>query len=355
MTLTPRQKQRVWRLRFASVVILTSLVVIDPEDDALAGPASPEALPAEEAPDVRRARAAFVEGSTLVRKARWAEALAAFERSARLKPHPITTHNMAACLRAMGQYTRARELFVEVLNGSDDSAKERVPEALLADVRGYLSEIEGLLVHLTLTLDPPDTQIAVDGRPLKVTSSERPHQLVAGVEPPGSGRAPPAKTFEILLNPGAHVVSLTRSGYSTVMLNESLAPGSRFTRELVLDRLPAKIHIDANQSGALVHVNQEDLGPVPVAVLRPPGRYDVSVEREGYLPYHAQVTAQPGEVIELEARLAPRRPGIAEEWWFWTAIGVGLVGAAVTTYVVTRPEPERPPLDGGGLGWTLEL
>src|SRR5262249_16858609 len=56
--------------------------------------------------DADAARAAFVEGTTLVKNAQWAEALAAFERADKLKSHPVTTYNIAACERAMGRYTR---------------------------------------------------------------------------------------------------------------------------------------------------------------------------------------------------------------------------------------------------------
>ena len=74
------------------------------------------------------ARAAFVDGMALVDKAQWAEALTAFERAAKLRAHPVTTFNMAACERAMGRYIRARVLYMEALAGSADGAK--LPESL---------------------------------------------------------------------------------------------------------------------------------------------------------------------------------------------------------------------------------
>lgn len=40
--------------------------------------------------------------------------------------------------------------------------------------------------------------------------------------------------------------------------------------------------------------------------------------------------------------------GLTQRWWFWT--GVVVAGAAITTYALTRPDPERPAVNGGGLG-----
>src|SRR6187402_143183 len=60
-------------------------------------------------PQVVKARELFVRGTTLVQSAQWAEALDAFEQSAALRPHPITTYNIGACERALGRYTVARE------------------------------------------------------------------------------------------------------------------------------------------------------------------------------------------------------------------------------------------------------
>src|SRR5689334_19836504 len=76
------------------------------------------AFPASAEDDVKAARDSFVRGGQLVKDADWAGALAAFEESARLRSHPVTTFNVGACLRAMGQYTRARRAFASALDES---------------------------------------------------------------------------------------------------------------------------------------------------------------------------------------------------------------------------------------------
>src|SRR5438477_204503 len=64
---------------------------------------------------VSEARQRFVEGADLVKRAQWAEALAAFERSDRLRPHAVTRYNIGACERALGRYARARASFERAL------------------------------------------------------------------------------------------------------------------------------------------------------------------------------------------------------------------------------------------------
>jgi hypothetical protein len=62
---------------------------------------------------------------------------------------------------------------------------------------------------------------------------------------------------------------------------------------------------------------------------------------------------EPGGRVELSAPLAPEKTPITKTWWFWTLAGGVVALATVTTYFVTRPEPERPDANGGGLGWVL--
>src|SRR5581483_3860869 len=109
---------------------------------------------------VAEARAHFREGAELVEKAQWAEALAAFEHSARLRAHPITQFNIGACERALGRYTQARA----TLAAAVADASGQLPESLQADARAWLAEIDRLLAHLALRVEPADATVALDGR-----------------------------------------------------------------------------------------------------------------------------------------------------------------------------------------------
>ena len=310
--------------------------------------------PPVEDPSVVEARDDFVRGAAFVKNLQYAEALVAFERSARLRPHAATTYNIGVCLRAMGQYTLAQRTLGAALKEDAAADNKQLSEALRAQSSGFLGEIEHVLSSATVSLKPADAAIAVDGRPLEAQGSTTPPTLVAGTRLPGPGEPPPGPTFTMIVDPGAHVLTLSRKGFADVIVNKVFSPGVRTELNLELDRLPATLHFASDRAGATVSVNDVDVGVVPIDITRPSGSYRVVVRDAGYVPYESQVAVQPGEHVNLMAKLSAEKRAITSRWWFWTAAGVVVAGAAIGTYFATRPAPERPPVDGGGLGWAVQ-
>src|ERR1700745_4106062 len=100
------------------------------------------------------ARAACKEGTALVEKAQWAEALGAFERADAARRHAITTYNIAACERAMGRYTRARRMFARALAENAASGEKELPASLAEEATGALDQVDRILVRVTLLVEP---------------------------------------------------------------------------------------------------------------------------------------------------------------------------------------------------------
>jgi hypothetical protein len=316
-------------------------------------PAARADEPVPEDPAVKAARTQFLQGADLVRNERWADALAAFERADKIKPHPITTYNIAQCERALGHYTRARRSLLAALK-LDERAGHVLPESARNDARGLLAEIERIMPRVAVKLAPVDAALAVDGRPLeRLADAAGARVFVAGTRPAGRGEAPGVASFTVLLDPGAHVFTVSRAGYQDVVVNRSFPPGTKQALSLELDRLPATIRVTSSLRDAVVHVGESDVGNPPVEVSRIAGTYHVSVAHHGYLTYETDVFARPGEHVDISAPMHPEKRSIVQQWWFWTIAGAVLTGAALTTYFLTRPDPTRPPVDGGGLGWTL--
>jgi hypothetical protein len=291
--------------------------------------------------DLAEARAEYLRGTSLVEKLEWAEALGAFERSAQLRPHAVTTYNVGVCQRALGQYTRARATLERALD-------EKLPASLEEEARGLSAEIDRLLAHVTVTLSPAEAAIAVDGHPLQVITRDGRTLLIAGSLPHGPGAPAPSASFEMIANPGLHVITLSRKGYNDVVVQRSLAPGSTSELRLELEKLPATLHVTANQPGAIVAVDEVDIGAAPVDVQRPAGSHRVVVKKPGFVPYRTEVQVNAGEEANLSAALSKEKLQIAKKWWFWTAL-VAVVGAgAVLTWALTRPPP---PYDQGNTGW----
>ncbi len=348
-----RNELTAFILACAALAPRTAFADEDPKAPATTAPA-----PAEDETTLA-ARKEFVEGTALVRAERWGEALAAFERAAKLKEHAITTYNIAQCERAMGQFTRARQALGKALAQHEASKGAELPDSVVTEAKALGSELDRILPRVTVTLAPADAAIAIDGRRLEPTVAvvEGPATFVAGTMPPGPGKSPGPSTFTIVANPGAHVVTVSRQGYQDVVVTRTFAPGASTPLDLQLDRLPATLHVTSNLADAVVRVNDSDVGNAPVEVSRIAGRYRVFVSRKGFLPFETELSVRPGERAEIDAALKEDKPALTQRWWFWAGIGVVAVGVATATYFAARSsaDPQRPPTDGGGLGWSLQV
>ena len=315
------------------------------------------AAPASAGPDERaaQARSAFLEGTALVQKSQWAEAIEAFERASAIAPHAITTYNLGACERATGHFTSARTRFETALAQHAASGGKELPPNLLAETRAVLDELEHIVVRVTMRVQPEGAALAVDGRPLEPVGPAAEPPLLVLAKRAGAGSAPPARSFVLLLDPGAHVFVFARKGFANAVVNRSFRPGERADLDLSLDLLPATLHIGSNRPRAVVSVDGVDIGPAPADLRRPAGEHAVVVREPGFTPYMTRVSLSPGEETRLDAALAPEKPSLFSRWWFWTAAGVVVTGAAVATYALTRPEPRRAEVGSGTLGWSVSL
>ncbi|MEM6789017.1 MAG: PEGA domain-containing protein [Myxococcota bacterium] len=301
--------------------------------------------------DVTRARRLFREGAALAGEGLWAQALARYERADALSPHASIAYNIGVCERALGHGTRARRAFERALKRDTEAEEPALAESTRTTIDAYRRELEGLMATLTVTLVPASATMTIDGRPL----TRRGTRWVAGLAPPGPATTRKGKRRVIEVDPGLHVIVVKSPGFEDVVLRETLAPGADEKRDLTLARLPGELQISADRKGAAVSVDGVDVGLAPVSLRRPAGAYHVEVRKAGFEPYLADVRLKPASEVALEAVLAAEEVGLHERWWFWTSIGAALAGAAVVTYFVVRPEPTQPPLDGGGLGWTVRL
>jgi len=122
-----------------------------------------------------------------------------------------------------------------------------------------------------------------------------------------------------------------------------LAPGA-FARS-------GGIEIVANLAGAKVTVGGQPRGKTPIEPLKlpAPARYDIRVEKLGYVPFATRIALPPDGEINVTAELSLR--GAAPAWyqhWYVLAGGGLLVAALVggAVYVGTRDASDRVPVSG---------
>ena len=367
-SVTPNQEHSVGLpgrrpLRFAfakrlSLVICIACAVASPVQASEQAP-KPKTIESE-AVAKEEATAAFKAGTALVSEAKWAEALAAFERANGILPHAITLFNIGICERALGRYTAARKTFDAALV-EDKSGRTQLPDRLKQDIAGFLQEIEGLLVRVAVTVNPSSVSLAVDGRPLWQTprgaEETGPHVLVAGLLPAGKGEPLPASSFVLEMDSGRHVLTFSRPGHSDSIVAKDFVSGKAPPLDVSLDELPATIAISADQPGAIVTVEGRDFGPVPIVLQRPAGSYRVLVEKDGFVTSEALLNVKAGEESDYLATLPVYEPAITETWWFWTLSAVAVTGVGIGTYFLVEGlrEPERATIGSGSLGWRVPL
>jgi hypothetical protein len=209
-------------------------------------------------PNVAEARAAFREATSLARQAQWGEALLAFERSSRLRPHTFTTYNIGYCERALGRYTRARKFLAKALAENEARGGNALSADVIADAKKYLGEIDQRLARATVTLSPPDAAIAVDGRPLEVVAADRSLPvLAAGTRDLAPGEVPSVTRFELLLDPGAHAFTVSRAGSSDLLVSHNFQAGAREPIDLKLVVAPSSTRVEMAAAPTAVHVDRE--------------------------------------------------------------------------------------------------
>lgn len=301
--------------------------------------------------DLQKARAEFVTATDHVKNARWGEALAAFERSAALKSHALTTYNIAACERALGRYTRARATLKRALDADAAAGNRELPKSFAVDARRWIEEMDGLVVRASVTLIPVDATLLVDGAPL----AREGDTLIAGLPSVTDAVKTPGGRFTLLVDPGDHLFAVSRAGFANAVVQKHLDPGGTPSLTLDLQSLPAEIRVSANLAGAVVSIDDLDSGVAPIQLTRPAGIYHVTVRKSGYVPYVTTVRVNAGERPTLQADLVQEKTPIYKSGWFWSAAALVVTGAAVGTYFLTRPDPQRPAPDGGGLGWVVSV
>ena len=303
------------------------------------------------ADDTTAARDAFREGVDLINAQQWGDALAAFERASKLKPHALATYNMGVAERALGHLTRARVHFLTAIDQDARAGHTELPASFADEARGLLGEIDARLVHVDVRVDAKDAVLTIDGRPLAPDPTSKTTALFAGVATPAA--KPPAlgERFEVLVDPGERELVLQKEGFAPAVVRERWAPGVRDEVRLSLTALDATIRVEAERSNAVVRLQGLDVGVAPVTVRRPPGTYALDVRSPGYVTYETKVQVGPGGRAQLFAKL-PKEPFIlTKQWWFWTGVVAVVGGGILTAYLLTRPPADW---EKGSTGWLAQ-
>jgi hypothetical protein len=199
-------------MRIAPVVVIGAGLGL-----ALGAPAARAAPPKPPKPEVKttaqkEAERHFQSGVQLFKEAKYAEALAEFERAYEISPQPLVLYNIAGCHRELSQYSEAVAYYRRFLS----EGKDKVKPARLAAAQAELDGILARIARVTVTVTPgvSGVSLILDGTPI-----DKPE-------------------MPLILPPGEHRLVARAEGRTETERSLRVASGDELAVELVLAERP---------------------------------------------------------------------------------------------------------------------
>lgn len=187
----------------------------------------------------------------------------------------------------------------------------------------------------------------------------------------------------IELDPGAHIVTVRRSGYRDFTRRITAKEGELTELGVVMEPTAGFLSVKADVAGARVLINGEDKGVAPLdSLMLPGGSYEIVVQREGFRPESQRIAVRAGKEYTVDVNLrpealaradSPRAPvltpsaisepspftqqpatevasasPLTSRWYFWAGVGAVVTAAAVGTVMATSQQPLDPNKVCGG-------
>ena len=245
------------------------------------------------------------------------DALRAYQEAYALSADPALLYNQAQALKALGRYPQALAMFERF--GTD------APPALLARVPGLsklVAEVRARVAVLRVACNVDGAQVIVGDRVIGETG----------------------KLGEVALDAGSVTLVVQREGYFPVRRPVQLVGGG--TTAIDVELLPRAtagvLSVIVEPPAARVTIDGKFQGDAPIELVLPAGTHDVALSSPGYEPLSSKA------VVAADARGEVRltmqaTPSITSRWWFWTGVGVVVVGGVALTIALTT---DRAPPTG---------
>jgi len=260
--------------------------------------------------DVAEAKAHFQAGVKLLKAENYAGAAVEFEESVALYPTANVLFNLANCYKALHRYADSLATFERLEKEFGDEIKLAMKEAIAR----HQQEIRDIVAQLTIRVEPEGARVEVGDA----------HEGEGPVVGP------------VVLSPGEYEVKVSLDGYEETTLRIKLVAKAVEERTLTLVPAPAALSVKADQEGARVIVDGEEVGQTPLygPIELAQGEHTVLVSKDGFEDSERDVVLGPGESFTLDLIMA----------------SVG--GPDGDTLVVPSDDPRLSPLFWAGLGLT---
>lgn len=354
--------------RLAAALLFGRLLGVASPQDALAEPAAP-ADPVVEA-RLTQAREHFERGVSHFDRSEWQAALVEFLESRALAPNKANTKNAAICLRKVGRFDEALEMFRALLRDFTS-----LPEADAELARREIAELSASIGSLELRGAPAGARVSIDGIDRGSTPLSGPLRLSAGthtlrvvkegslpfemrfdlagrqaevvhvklplvtqagrlrvterygrnVEVLVDGLRVGSAPWEGALSPGAHGVLLRGEGrLGTSPKRVTVAVGREAVMDLVAVPLSSELVLRAQPADAELSVDGARVGRGSWRGGLEPGQHLVNVTRDGYGSFNQTLLLAEDErdVLTIELEPSNRKPSLL--FGLETAVPLGL-------------------------------
>lgn len=262
-------------------------------------------------------------GNQAMLELNYADALAAYSAAIALSP------NDAALYYNLGRAHQGREDYPAALDALDQFAKKASPETraripklaqLVADVRSRVG-----IVLLECSAEIEEAVVAIGDKVTQRGCTRTPREVRVSV---------PSRRLTV-------EVRLTAEGYQAQSVRAAIEGGGRPTavRLVALPKATSgTLLVRATPPDAVISVDDVVRGNPPLEVPLAAGAHALDIRAERHNSAHVPVVVEAGKTKDVSIDLQRAVP-ITSRWWFWTGVGVVVVGAGVAVwYVVAQPE-----------------
>jgi tetratricopeptide (TPR) repeat protein len=253
------------------------------------------------------------EADGLMDQDRYVDALSLYARAYDLTSDPVLLYNQGRALEAMGDYAEALDKLERFDHDASPALRAKVP-----GLRDLIADLRGRIATLVVTTNAPSARLLVRDKAAGTIDKET----------------------RIRTRAGPATIEVVAEGYVTFKKDVDLAPGSvvKLDAQLSLRKADALI-IVRTRPAADIAVDGKAIGRAPLEMHLPPGQHELVADAKGRETEHIPMTLALGDRRELDIELH-EPPGLLTRWWFWTAVGVAVVGAGVGVYAaVTERDP----------------
>jgi hypothetical protein len=290
------------------LLITLGLGLVTAMADVGAAPRKPDPKATQKAknPKQKQADQHFKRGVALFNDAKYAEALAEFQRAYEIAPHPLVLYNMAGCHRQLSRYAEAVNYYRRFLA----EGKGVVPAARLTAAQAELDATLLLIARVTVTVSPAldGTTVLLDGAPLDTSA------------------------MPLILPPGEHRLTARATGRPDAERTVRVASGDEVAVELVLAEPPLVREPPGEPSTAAVEVEAHPTAPPPIAR---PRRFGIGAGFGTNLML-ARETGAPslGLAVAIGSRFEIGLDGVFVAYAVIPSVRVRLVGHAVALHAI---------------------